>query len=116
MKVNKRGVVVSDIIFPVLDALRLAVRFEKNNRQICGKNEGYVVEKLSSYINNKCKIQNNTLLALRIFCNLCSFKTGEDLLFANRFELLENITTLGACNKNTQVSFYVNTIQIVNPD
>lgn len=95
----------SEIIFPVLDALRLAVRFNKNNQEICSRNKGYVVEKLSNYISSRCRIQNNTMLALRTFCNLCSFKIGEDLLYQHRFDLLENITTLGVCNKNTQVSF-----------
>lgn len=94
---------ISDNIFPVLDVLRLAIRFEKNNHQLCTKYGSFIIDKLKNYISDKCRIPNNTLLSLRVLTNLCASKYGEELLFENKFDLLESITTLGPSNKNIQV-------------
>lgn len=90
-------------MFPVLDVIRLAVKLPRNNAEICKRNNGLVIEKLKTYINNN-RVPNNTLVALRALSNLCCFETGENVIFDNKFELLENITSLGSTNKNTQVN------------
>lgn len=79
----------------------MAVKLQKNNEKICQKN--IVIEKLKFCISNGCKIANNTLVALRALCNLCAFQSGADLIFENKFDILENLTGLGVLNKNTQV-------------
>lgn len=88
--------------------VRLAVKLKRNNETLCKQNDGFVIEKLKSCISNT-KIANNTLVALRALSNVCAFKTGEDAIFENKFDILENITSLGSVNKNTQViNFYNN--------
>lgn len=91
-------------LFPVLDVVRLAAKLEKNNAKICTKNEGFAIEKLKYCISNACKVANNTLVALRALSNLCACKTGQDVIFENKFDILENLTGLGALNKNAQVN------------
>lgn len=82
----------------------MAVRHVKNNEIISTMNKGIIMEKLKNYINNdSCKIVNNIVVALRTICNLCLHEAGENLVYINRFEILENITTLGLLNKNCQV-------------
>lgn len=87
----------------MLDIVRLAVRLEKNNMTICTRNNGEIIEKLKYCLSNGCKVPNNTLVALRALSNLCAFKTGEDAIFENKFDILENVTGLGSVNKNIQV-------------
>ncbi|CAG9862601.1 unnamed protein product [Phyllotreta striolata] len=93
-----------DIIFPVLDVIRLAVRNQLNNKVIVNLNKGVIMEKIKNYINSDCKIQNNTVVALRIITNLCLQEPGESLVFGNRFDILENFTSLSHLKKNCQVA------------
>ncbi|XP_056634387.1 phospholipase A-2-activating protein [Diorhabda sublineata] len=93
-----------DIIFPVLDVIRLAVRNKVNNELISTVNNGVIFEKIKSYTNSDCKIINNMIIALRTMTNLCLHETGEDLVFNNRFDILENFTSLNNLNKNCQIA------------
>lgn len=95
---------LSDIVFPVLDVARMAVRHQKNNEVICTMNNGIIIDKLKIYINESCQVVNNMIVALRTICNLCLHELGENLVFINRFDILENVTSLGQLNKNCQVS------------
>ncbi|CAH1156011.1 unnamed protein product [Phaedon cochleariae] len=93
-----------DVIFPVLDVIRLAVRNKLTNEVIANMNNGIIMEKLKSYISPTCAIVNNMVVALRTVCNLCLHETGETLVYNSRFEILENITSLGQLNKSCQVA------------
>ncbi|KAJ8959902.1 hypothetical protein NQ318_011639 [Aromia moschata] len=93
-----------DIIFPVLDVVRLAVRNKKNNDVISMTNNGIIMEKLKSYIGENCKIVNNIIVSLRTICNLCLHAQGEQLVYNNRFDILENVTSLSHLNKSCQVA------------
>lgn len=87
----------------MLDVVRLAAKLEHNNAKLCTKNEGFVIEKLKYCTSSACRVANNTLVALRALSNLCAYQTGENMIFEHKFDILENLTGLGALNKNTQV-------------
>ncbi|KAG5881794.1 hypothetical protein JTB14_037091 [Gonioctena quinquepunctata] len=93
-----------DIIFPVLDVIRLAVRDKVNNETISNMNNGILIEKLKSYITSSCRIVNNIIVTLRIISNLCLHEPGENLVYNNRFDIMENFTSLGQLSKNGQVA------------
>ncbi|XP_023012840.1 phospholipase A2 activator protein [Leptinotarsa decemlineata] len=93
-----------DIIFPVLDVIRLAVRDKVNNRIISSMNNGIIMEKLKNYITNSCTVVNNMIVSLRTICNLCLHEPGENLVYNNRFDIMENFTSLGQLNKSGQVA------------
>lgn len=92
-----------ELVFPVLDIVRLAVRHQKNNEVISETNNGIIMQKLLSFI-GETKIPNNTILAFRTLCNLCCHEPGENLVYSNQFDILENITSLGHLNKNAQIA------------
>lgn len=83
----------------------MGVRHQKNNQIIATMNNGVIMEKLKSFISDSCRVANNTVVGLRTICNFCLHEAGENLVYANRFDVLENITTLRQLNKNCQVSF-----------
>ncbi|XP_018332885.2 phospholipase A-2-activating protein [Agrilus planipennis] len=93
-----------EIIFPVIDVIRLAVRNETNNKYICTSHGGIIIEKLKRFISPECKIANNTLVSFRALCNFFAHSFGENLIFHNRTEILENITGLNVGNKNSQIA------------
>ncbi|XP_050305466.1 phospholipase A-2-activating protein [Anthonomus grandis grandis] len=93
-----------DKIFPVLDILRMAVRHEINNREIVRMHDGGVIEGLKRFISGSNKVPNNTIVALRALCNLCVHEDGENLIFDNRFDIVENLTSLSQLNKNGQIA------------
>lgn len=93
---------------------RLAVRHQKNNEIISTVNDGIIMEKLKYYVSQSCEVANNMIVALRTICNLCLHEAGQDLVFNNRFDVLENVTSLGHLNKNCQVGredFDMGTVQ-----
>lgn len=93
-----------DIIFPILDLVRMAVKYENNNRIISTEHCDILMEKLKYFIGEKCPVINNTIVALRTLTNLCLHEPGEELVFKNRFDILENITSLRNLNKNAQIA------------
>lgn len=82
----------------------MAVRHKKNNDIISGANNGIIFQKLLHFVNEKSKIANNVIVSLRTLCNLFSHELGEDLVFEHRFDLVENVTALGALNKSGQIA------------
>lgn len=91
-----------EIVFPVVDVIRMAVRHKKNNEIISTANNGSLLRKLLGFINENNTI-NNIIVALRTLSNLLLHEYGEDLVFEHRFDVVENITALGHLNKNGQV-------------
>ncbi|KAL3270153.1 hypothetical protein HHI36_009211 [Cryptolaemus montrouzieri] len=93
-----------DMIFPVLDVVRMAVRHQQNNEVISNLNSEMLMERLKYFIGEQCSVINNTIVALRTLSNLCLHAAGECLIFENRFDIVENVTSLGGLNKNGQVA------------
>lgn len=93
-----------EIVFPVIDVMRMAVKYQINNTEISLKNNGDIIKKILDYISPTCNIPNNTLVALRFLCNLFVHPTGEQLIYENRIDILENITSLKIGNKNAQIA------------
>lgn len=69
-------------------------------------NNGIIMDKLKGYIGDTCKIANNIVVSLRTITNLCLHEPGENLVYNSRFDILENVTSLGHLNKNCQVKDY----------
>lgn len=93
-----------DIVFPVLDVLRMAIRFSDNCESIFTKDDGFIMEKLKYYSNCECKSSSTMLVAFRVLCNMFIHPIGQGLIFKNRLELLENITGLNQVNKNIEIA------------
>ncbi|KAK4875781.1 hypothetical protein RN001_012203 [Aquatica leii] len=93
-----------DIVFPVLDILRLMVKFSDNNNILFTKDNGNIIKKLKYYISSDCKTPNCTLVAFRALCNMFLQTTSEQLIFQHRLDLLENITSLNQINKNVEIA------------
>ncbi|XP_063925549.1 phospholipase A-2-activating protein [Zophobas morio] len=93
-----------EIVFPVIDVVRMAVRHKKNNEVIARANNGSILEKLLSFVSENCKIANNVVVALRTLSNLLIHEYGEQLVFEHRFDIVENVTALGVLNKNGQIA------------
>ncbi|XP_052004239.1 phospholipase A-2-activating protein-like [Xyrauchen texanus] len=94
-----------DMVFPVLDILRLAVRHPEVNAQLCGGTEG------ASLCNHLLGFMfpdgrpANQLLALRTLCNCFSGSHGRTLLLGQRDAVLSRAGDLGTvCNKNIHVA------------
>lgn len=92
-----------NLIFPVLDVVRMGVRHKVINEIICNNNKGIIIEKLLKILMENA-MDNNIIVSLRTICNLCLHENGEDLVFENRFEIVENLTSLKTLNKNGQVA------------
>lgn len=90
-------------MFPVIDTLRLAVKIADNNKEISLKYGMALMDKLKHFVSGTCKVLNNMLVSFRTLCNLFAHPYGEEIIFKNRIELLENITSLKSNNKNIQV-------------
>lgn len=94
-----------DIVFPVLDILRLAVRHPEVNAQLCGGTEG---ASLCNHLLGLMSPQGrpaNQMLALRTFCNCFSGSHGRSLLLGQREAVLSRAADLrSVCNKNIHVA------------
>ncbi|XP_072542884.1 phospholipase A-2-activating protein [Salminus brasiliensis] len=94
-----------DIVFPVLDILRLAVRHPEVNAQLCGGTEG---ASLCNHLLGLMSPQGrpaNQMLALRTFCNCFSESHGRSLLLSQREAVLSRASDLRfVCNKNIHVA------------
>ncbi|XP_062850294.1 phospholipase A-2-activating protein [Trichomycterus rosablanca] len=94
-----------DIVFPVLDILRLAVRHPEINAQLCGGTEG---ASLCNHLLGLMSPQGraaNQMLALRTFCNCFSGSHGRALLLGQWEAVLSQAVELRTlCNKNIHVA------------
>lgn len=94
-----------DIVFPVLDIMRLAVRQPHVNECLCGEAEGI---QLCNHLLSLMKPQGrpaNQMLALRTLCNCFSGQHGRALLLAQRETVLSCAADLASvCNKNIHIA------------
>ncbi|KAF5295352.1 hypothetical protein FQR65_LT01542 [Abscondita terminalis] len=93
-----------DIVFPVLDILRMAVKVPENNVLLFTKDNGNIIKKLKYYISSDCKTPNCTLVAFRALCNMFLQTTSEQVIYQYRLDLLENVTSLNQMNKNIEIA------------
>ncbi|KAG9345461.1 hypothetical protein JZ751_008605 [Albula glossodonta] len=94
-----------DIVFPVLDILRLAVRHPVVNQSLCSETEGV------QFCNHMLSLMApqgrpaNQMLALRTLCNCFSGPLGRNLLMSQRETVMSRATELkGVCNKNIHIA------------
>uniref|UniRef100_A0A3Q3A5C5 Phospholipase A2-activating protein n=1 Tax=Kryptolebias marmoratus TaxID=37003 RepID=A0A3Q3A5C5_KRYMA len=94
-----------DIVFPVLDILRLAVRHPQVNESLCGEAEGV---QLCNHLLKLMRSESrpaNQMLALRTLCNCFSGRHGRALLMAQRETVLSHAAHLAAVrNKNIHIA------------
>ncbi|XP_017771829.1 PREDICTED: phospholipase A-2-activating protein [Nicrophorus vespilloides] len=105
-----------DKVFPVIDVIRLAIRDKKNNNIISQMDNGVILDKLKMCIGEGSHVANNRIVAYRALCNLFQHRSGEQLVFIHRVELLKMIFTVHTSNKNVQVglaTFILNLIIMV---
>ncbi|XP_076144610.1 phospholipase A-2-activating protein [Alosa pseudoharengus] len=94
-----------DIVFPVLDILRLAVRHPEVNARLCGGSEGVsLCNHLLSLMGPQGRPANQ-MLALRTLCNCFAAARGRHLLLGQREAVLTRASDLrSVCNKNIHVA------------
>ncbi|XP_031706920.1 phospholipase A-2-activating protein isoform X2 [Anarrhichthys ocellatus] len=94
-----------DIVFPVLDIMRLAVRHPQVNESLCGESEGV---QLCNHLLSLMRPEGrpaNQMLALRTLCNCFGGSHGRALLLAQREAVLSRAADLaGVCNKNIHIA------------
>uniref|UniRef100_UPI003AAED065 phospholipase A-2-activating protein isoform X2 n=1 Tax=Centroberyx gerrardi TaxID=166262 RepID=UPI003AAED065 len=94
-----------DIVFPVLDIMRLAVRHPQVNESLCGEEEGV---QLCNHLLSLMRPEGrpaNQMLALRTLCNCFSGRHGRALLLAQRETVLSRAADLASvCNKNIHIA------------
>ncbi|KAF7669011.1 hypothetical protein LDENG_00264030 [Lucifuga dentata] len=94
-----------DIVFPVLDIMRLAVRHPQVNESLCGEEEGV---QLCNHLLSLMRPEGrpaNQMLALRILCNCFSGRHGRSLLMAQRETVLLHAADLAPIlNKNIHIA------------
>lgn len=97
--------VIIDIVFPVLDILRLAMRHPQVNESLCGEAEGVLLcNHLLSLMRPEGRPANQ-LLALRTLCNCFSGRHGRALLMSQRETVLSRAADLATvCNKNIHIA------------
>ncbi|XP_061566356.1 phospholipase A-2-activating protein [Cololabis saira] len=94
-----------DIVFPVLDVMRLAVRHPQVNETLCGEAEGV---QLCNHLLSLMRPEGrpaNQMLALRTLCNCFTGSHGRALLMAQREMVLARAADLATlCNKNIHIA------------
>lgn len=94
-----------DIVFPILDILRLAVRHPQVNETLCGEAEGV---QLCNHLLSLMRPEGrpaNQMLALRTLCNCFSSRHGKSLLMSQRETVLSRAADLASvCNKNIHIA------------
>uniref|UniRef100_A0A8C3FXX3 Phospholipase A2-activating protein n=1 Tax=Cyclopterus lumpus TaxID=8103 RepID=A0A8C3FXX3_CYCLU len=94
-----------DIVFPVLDIMRLAVRHPQVNESLCGESEGV---QLCNHLLSLMRPEGrpaNQMLALRTLCNCFGGRHGRALLLAQRETVLLRAADLAnVCNKNIHIA------------
>ena len=97
---------VTDIVFPVLDITRLAVRNEEINRSLCAGDSGdHLFTVLRKYLVPEA-LPANQMLALRVVTNMMCHKPGENLVMKEKHLFLFVIRKLAnsRATKNLQVN------------
>lgn len=95
---------VLDILFPILDITRLAVRNKYVNDMLCSNN--LIMEKLLPHVYDTDK-PTNQMLAFRCLCNLMYCEKGELLVvkyYEEFLKFIENLSHENLTQKNLQVS------------
>uniref|UniRef100_A0A8D3DNM3 Phospholipase A-2-activating protein n=1 Tax=Scophthalmus maximus TaxID=52904 RepID=A0A8D3DNM3_SCOMX len=96
---------IIDIVFPVLDIMRLAVRHPQVNESLCGEAEGV---QLCNHLLSLMRPEGrpaNQMLALRTLCNCFSGRHGRALLMAQRETVLSRAADLATVNnKNIHIA------------
>ncbi|GLG99497.1 Lissencephaly-1 homolog [Gryllus bimaculatus] len=94
-----------DILFPVLDVTRLAVRNEEVNKELCSGETG---NQMFSYLQKFLvpgSSSTNQMLTLRILSNMLAHPSGEQLVLNHRDYILSALSALAApFNKHMQVA------------
>lgn len=84
-----------DVVFPVLDVTRLAIRDAQINETLCSGSSGrQMISLLRSNLNKEALI-NNQMLTLRIFSNMFSHSHGETLVLSHNdyvFSILDEFS------------------------
>ncbi|XP_075234565.1 phospholipase A2 activator protein isoform X2 [Lycorma delicatula] len=100
-----------EILFPVLDVLRLAIRNSEVNASLCGGSSGELILKTLKQHLDPTALPANQMLATRTLSNMLLHPTGESLLLDNRQPLLEILTSLlSSSMPNKQLQIALTTI------
>lgn len=92
-----------DVIFPVIDIVRLSLRNEVNSSLICTKDSGKIVDLCLRYLSSQ-NTTNNIMVSLRALANLFLHEIGVSLVEAHKMNILEAITGVSNSNKNIQIA------------
>ncbi|XP_045764528.1 phospholipase A-2-activating protein [Maniola jurtina] len=93
-----------EILFPVLDITRLAVRNKEINGQIFDTTHGPNFVKYLLTLLTPDNLPANTMLAMRVLVNAFSDLPGEMLVLAARESVVHAIISLTHLNNNTQIA------------
>ncbi|KDR14862.1 hypothetical protein L798_11403, partial [Zootermopsis nevadensis] len=97
-----------DIVFPVLDITRLAVRNAAVNSSLCSGELGDKLFKRLERFLVSDSLPANQMLSLRTVCNMMSHPVGKFLFFKNKNFLLSVIFNLAPpFNKQVQVNLHI---------
>ncbi|CAG2062007.1 unnamed protein product [Timema podura] len=95
----------NEIVYPVLDIARLAVRNQEVNLAICS---GQIGDQLIGYLRRfllPTSPTANQMLSLRLVCNMFTHQDGENLVLKHRDYLLSTLVDLvPPCHKNVQIA------------
>jgi phospholipase A-2-activating protein len=82
------GFCLTDLVFPVLDVTRLAVRNAAINSHLCSGDMGdQLIDHLQRFLQSD-SLTTNQMLSIRILCNMLSHPDGEALAFRHKDFLL----------------------------
>jgi phospholipase A-2-activating protein len=88
------GFCITDIVFPVLDVTRLAVRNEAINSDLCSGGMGdQLIGHLRQFLLSD-SVTANHMLSIRILCNMLSHPDGEALALRHKDFLLSVLLEL----------------------
>ncbi|KAK6640097.1 hypothetical protein RUM43_008374 [Polyplax serrata] len=91
-----------DILFPVLDVMRLAIRNTEANNHLCNDK---LIPKLMGHVSPGCRVTSNTMLAFRVLANMMSGEAGLALAYKNKLKLLSVIESIPTpLHKSVQVA------------
>lgn len=98
----------TDIVFPVLDITRLAVRNATVNAVLCpGEMGDKLIRRLERFLMSD-SLAANQMLSIRIVCNMLSHPEGESLFRRNKNYLLSVVFDLAPpFNKQMQVNLHI---------
>jgi phospholipase A-2-activating protein len=99
------GFCITDIVFPVLDVIRLAVRNEAINSDLCSGGMGdQLIGHLRQFLLSD-SVTANQMLSIRILCNMLSHPDGEALALRHKDFLLSVLLELNTpYSKQMQVN------------